>query len=165
VVFLPFMEHADATRRYVVGIVVAAFITAGTFAFFPAAGPWTTEGYRASHDQTVVTAYLTALKTGAPVDLDMKDAGIVAFPSFHVLLALLSAVALSAMRQLRVAAWVLALLICVATLTTGWHYLTDVFGGIALTLISVAVARALLPARPHAATAPEPHHAMIAESQ
>ncbi|HEX4006884.1 MAG TPA: phosphatase PAP2 family protein [Acidobacteriaceae bacterium] len=144
VIFLPFMGHAAASRRYALGIVVAAFITAGVFALVPAAGPWTTEGYKASRDQAAVTAYLTQLKTSAPVVLDMKDAGIVAFPSFHVLLALLSAIALSSMRRLRVAAWALALLICVSTLTTGWHYLTDVFGGILLTLVSVAAARFIL---------------------
>ncbi|HEY6448229.1 MAG TPA: phosphatase PAP2 family protein, partial [Acidobacteriaceae bacterium] len=150
-VFLPFMGHAEASRRYVLGIVVAAVITAGAFALWPAAGPWMTEGYRPTHSQTLATGYLQLLKTPKPVALDMQDAGIVAFPSFHTLLALLSAIALSSMRRLRVAAWVIAALIIISTLTTGWHYLTDVLGGIVLTAISVAVVRVVLPARVEAA--------------
>lgn len=152
-VFLPFMGHAEASRRYVLGIVVAAVITAGAFALWPAAGPWMTEGYRPTHSQTLATGYLQLLKTQKPVALDMQDAGIVAFPSFHTLLALLSAIALSSMRRLRVAAWAIAGLIIVSTLTTGWHYLTDVLGGIVLTAISVAVVRMVLPARADTAAA------------
>ena len=49
----------------------------------------------------------------------MNDAGIVAFPSFHVLLAILTAVALSAIRWLRIPVWALALLVGISTLTTG----------------------------------------------
>lgn len=145
-VYLPFMGHADASRRYVLGIVVAAVMTAGAFALWPAAGPWMTEGYRPTHSQTLATSYLHLLKTQTPVALDMQDAGIVAFPSFHTLLALLSAIALSSMRRLRVAAWVMAGLIMISTLTTGWHYLTDVLGGMVLAAMAVAVVRVVLPA-------------------
>lgn len=144
-VLLPFMGQAGASRRYVLGIVVAAVITASVFALWPALGPWTTEGYRPTRNQIQVTNYLTLLKTSAPVNLDMQDAGIVAFPSFHVLLAVLSAAALSAMRRLRWPVWILAALITLSTLTTGWHYLTDVIGGLILSAISLAAARAVLP--------------------
>lgn len=144
-VLLPFVGKAGASRRYVLGIVVAAVITASIFALWPALGPWTTEGYRPTHSQTLVTNYLMLLKTPAPVNLNMQDAGIVAFPSFHVLLAVLSAAALSAIRSLRWPAWILAALITVSTLTTGWHYLTDVIGGLILAAIAMAAARAVLP--------------------
>lgn len=141
----PFMGCADASRRYALGIVIAAVITAAAFALWPAAGPWTTEGYRATRDQTQVTIYIALLKSHAPVSLNMEDAGIVAFPSFHTLLAVLSAVALGSLRRLRWPAWILAMLIIISTLTTGWHYLTDVLGGLVLAAISVAAARAVLP--------------------
>jgi membrane-associated phospholipid phosphatase len=81
-----------------------------------------------------------------PVTLDMEDAGIVAFPSFHVLLAILTAVALSAIRWLRAPAWAMAVLVGLSTLTTGWHYLVDVIGGIVLAIVSVGAAKLLLPA-------------------
>lgn len=144
-VLLPFVGKAGASRRYVLGIVVAATITASVFALWPAVGPWTTEGYLPTHSQMLVTNYLLLLKTPAAVNLDMQDAGIVALPSFHVLMAVLSATALSAIRQLRWPVWILAALITISTITTGWHYLTDVIGGIVLAAISIGAARALLP--------------------
>jgi membrane-associated phospholipid phosphatase len=151
---LPFLGKADAARQYVLGIVIAAVMTAGVFALWPAAGPWMTEGYRPTHNQTLVTNYLLLLKTSAPVNLDMQDAGIVAFPSFHVLLAVLSATALSALPRLRWPVWILAGLITFSTLTTGWHYLTDVLGGLILAGIVIAAARTLLPQDAHAPALP-----------
>ncbi|HEX4066210.1 MAG TPA: phosphatase PAP2 family protein [Acidobacteriaceae bacterium] len=147
ILLLPFLGYGDASRQYVMGIVFAALITAGVFALLPAAGPWTTEGFAPSRDQAAVTSYLTLLKSGAPAALNMKQAAVVAFPSFHVLLALLSAVALSSIRRLRAVVWALAILMCLSTLTTGWHYLTDVAGGVALTLVTLLAVRAVLPSR------------------
>lgn len=143
----PAMGRGDASRRCVAGVVVAAIVTAIAFALWPAAGPWTTEGFRANREQQEVTQYLALLKSPAAVDLNKGDAGIVAFPSFHVLLAMMSALALGAVRRLRAIAWTLAILVAVSTLTTGWHYLTDVLGGLALTVIATAAARVLVPAR------------------
>lgn len=150
----PIMGHGLASRRCVAGVVVAAIVTAIAFALWPAAGPWMTEGFRANREQQAVTQYLALLKSPAVVDLSKGDAGIVAFPSFHVLLAMMSALALGAVRRLRAIAWTLAILIAVSTLTTGWHYLTDVLGGLALTVIAAAAARVLVPARADAGGAP-----------
>ena len=136
---------AHASRRYVLGIVLAAILTAAAFSIWPAAGPWTSEGYPPAREQAAVTAYLLQLKSTKPVELDMEDAGIVAFPSFHVLLAILTAAALSAIRWLRAPAWALSVLVGISTITTGWHYLVDVIGGIILSVISLAAARLLLP--------------------
>ena len=143
----PVMGKGDASRRLVAGVVLAGIVTAIAFALWPAAGPWTTEGFHANREQQAVTHYLALLKSPAVVDLNKGDAGIVAFPSFHVLLAMMSALALGAVRRLRVVAWTLAILVAVSTLTTGWHYLTDVLGGLALTVIAASAARVLVPAR------------------
>lgn len=143
----PVLGEADASRRCVAGVVVAAILTAIAFALWPAAGPWTTEGFHANKEQQAVTQYLALLKSPATVDLSRGDAGIVAFPSFHVLLAMLSALALGAARRLRAIAWTLAILVAVSTLTTGWHYLTDVLGGLALAVIAAAAARVMVPSR------------------
>ena len=149
----PAMGKGDASRRCVAGVVAAAILTAIAFALWPAAGPWTTEGFHANKEQQAVTQYLALLKSPAMVDLDKGDAGIVAFPSFHVLLAMMSALALGAVRRLRAIAWTLAVLVAVSTLTTGWHYLTDVLGGLALTVIATAAARVLVPERASRGTA------------
>lgn len=56
-------------------------------------------------------------------------------------------VALNTVRPSCTIAWTLAILVAVSTLTTGWHYLTDVLGGLVLTVIAAATARVLVPAR------------------
>lgn len=145
VLLLPFCGYATSARRFIVAIVVAAFLTAAMFALWPAAGPWRTEGFRPTATQARITAYLLLLKSHAAVALDMQDAGIVAFPSFHVVLAILSAAALSSIRVLRILVWVIAALICASTLTTGWHYLVDVAAGLAVAAVSILAAQYLLP--------------------
>src|SRR5262249_55436 len=59
-------------------------------------------------------------------------------------LAVLAAAALWPVRYLRWPAAVLAALIVVSTVTTGWHYVSDVLGGLALAALSLAVARGYL---------------------
>jgi membrane-associated phospholipid phosphatase len=132
--------HSEAARRYVLGIVIAAILTAALSALWPAAGPWTTQEFRPTNEQAGVTAYLIRLKSSSPVDLDINDAGIVSFPSFHVLLAILSALALGTIRRLRAWSWALAGLICISAITTGWHYGIDILGGIILAIVTMIAA-------------------------
>ncbi len=74
------------SRRYVFAVIVGALLTAALFALWPAAGPWTVEGFAPSKDQAEVVAALALLKSGNPLPQDTKSA-VVAFPSFHVVLA------------------------------------------------------------------------------
>jgi membrane-associated phospholipid phosphatase len=129
--------RSEAARRYVLGIVIAAIITAALSALWPAVGPWTIQDIKPTQEQVGVAAYLIRLKSSAPVELDMNNAGIVSFPSFHVVLAILSAVALSSIRRLRAWAWALAALICISAITTGWHYGIDILGGLILAIITM----------------------------
>ncbi len=47
-------------------------------------------------------------------------------------------------KPLRILAAIAALLIVVSTVTTGWHYISDVAGGIALAAFSLAAAKRLI---------------------
>lgn len=137
----PFMGRPRASRRYVVGILLAAMITAALSALWPAVGPWTMQNLIPTKSQTGITAYLMHLKSNLPVNLDMDNAAIVSCPSFHVVLAILSATALSSIPRLRGWVWVLAGLICVSTITTGWHYGIDVIGGLIVAILSIAIVK------------------------
>lgn len=60
-------------------------------------------------------------------------------PSFHTSFAILAALLVArggAPRPMRVATWVVAVAICVTTITTGQHYFIDVPGGVASALVS-----------------------------
>lgn len=134
----PFFARRSASRQFILGIVVAAMATAAIFWMWPAVGPWTMEGYAPTHDQAAVAAYLGRLRSPLPVYADMQDAGIVSFPSFHVVLAVLAAWATRRIRVLRVCAWCVCGLICLSTISTGWHYGVDVVAGLALSVASIA---------------------------
>ena len=139
-----------ASRRYVLAVVVATVFTSMLFALWPACGPWMTEPLQPTLEQAAVTARLTLLKSRAPASLDLQHTAIVSFPSFHVILAVLSAIALNGIPRARRLAWVLAILTCVSTITTGWHYGFDVLGGLAVSAAAWWVARlAILPEAAH----------------
>jgi len=129
------------SRRYVLSLAIGSLITTALFALWPAVGPWRMEGFAASQQQAAVESYLSLLKSPGSVEINPDAGGIIAFPSFHVVLALLSAIALWGIRWLRWIALGVAAMICVSTITTGWHYLTDVLGGFAVTAVAIALAR------------------------
>jgi membrane-associated phospholipid phosphatase len=137
----PLCGREKESQRYILSIMIAAIITAVAFALWPAAGPWTVFGFTPTQDQADVQTYLVSvLKSSAPAHVDFRTMGVVSFPSFHVVLALLSAIALWNVRQIRYVVVVIAAGICISTLTTGWHYLVDVVGGVAVVLASHAIA-------------------------
>ena len=144
-VMLPSLRgHYRQAQQYIVAVMLAAFMTAGLFMLWPAAGPWVVNGHQASRHQTAVQAYLLLLKSPGPVTMDMDIAAIVSFPSFHVVLTLLSAAALWPYRKLRPALVALCAAICVSTVTTGWHYVIDLVGGLAVSLAAQPAANLLL---------------------
>ena len=141
VVIPPFFGHAGASRKCILAIVFAAIATATIFWFLPAAGPWTVQGFRPSNEQAAISSYLSRLKVNAPFTTDCRTIGIISFPSFHVVLAIVSAAAIGSIRALRIAAWTLAALVCTSTITTGWHYGVDVLGGFILAWAAMVLAR------------------------
>ena len=136
----PLCGKAVRSRRYAAAVLFAAVVTSALFALWPAAGPWTVEGFAPSKDQSVVVESLAFFKSGQPMPDRLKDSGVVAFPSFHVVLAVLSVVAVWRIRWVKWFAFAVGLLICVSTITTGWHYGIDVIAGLAVVLLSQVIA-------------------------
>jgi len=132
------------SRQYIVAVTIAALFTAAIFALWPAVGPWVVYGYKPAPDQTAAQDYLLALKSTSSVRMNMDVAAIVSFPSFHVVLALLSAAGLWQCRKFRPLLVALSTAICISTVTTGWHYMTDVLGGFAVTATAYPLANRLL---------------------
>lgn len=94
-------------------------------------GPWVVNGTPPTPRQAEITQVMQTLKHAHGFRLDMGDIpGFVAFPSWHVMLAMLSAFTIGRIRVLRelCIAWVV--LVAISTLTTGWHYGIDVISGV-----------------------------------
>jgi membrane-associated phospholipid phosphatase len=131
------------SQQYVLAVTIAAVLAIGLFAIWPAVGPWVVYGYQPRSNQAHSQAVLLALKQYHQPPRD-GIAAIVSFPSFHVVLALLSAAALWSNRRARPLLAVLTAAICFSTVATGWHYVTDVLGGLAVAPAAYLVAAGLL---------------------
>jgi membrane-associated phospholipid phosphatase len=147
--FVPiFAGKAHVSRRALASMILGALITQALFLIWPAVGPWTTEPITAQPDQAAITRYLALLQSGHPMKIDWTCGAIISFPSFHVVLAVLSALSLAkTFPRLRWFAFAIAAVICISTLTTGWHYVSDVLGGLIVSFAAISLAD-LITARP-----------------
>ena len=83
-----------------------------------------------------------SLRSQEPFVIDFADLeGVIAFPSFHTVLAVLAAFALWPIPYVRWAGGLVCMLIVVATVMTGWHYVVDVAAGVGVAVVSCQLGR------------------------
>ena len=123
---LGLLNRREPLERFLQQMMVAGLIVLGCFLFVPAIGPCRVAP---SADQAHYLEHFQALRAGARTGLSLADAeGLITFPSFHTVWALLLVAACP--RPLKAVSVLLNAAVIVATLTTGWHYLSDVLAGI-----------------------------------
>jgi hypothetical protein len=123
-----------AAEQFLLANTIAFVVSFPIFALIPAVGPWAGYHFAGSEAQRNCGAASVALHSGSGT---AAMAGLVTFPSFHVIWALLSACALWSIRPLRIAAAIVAFLVVLSTVTTGWHYGADVFAGFLIVGVSL----------------------------
>jgi membrane-associated phospholipid phosphatase len=144
IVVLGLFDDGIALRKFMLRFMVCALITAGLFQWFPAAGPFTSQGYQPTGSQAHYLAHFRAMRDGATLALRWKEVeGLITFPSFHATWAILLALAYWRRRVLFPLFAALNLAVVVSTLTSGWHYLTDVLGGIVVCILVLISLRPL----------------------
>ena len=126
-------------RGFLIGNIAAFAIGVPAFALVPAVGPWYVYHLAATAEQIRCQSDLLLLRVPGPYSF--HAAGIVCFPSFHVIWAILCARALWGFRLLRIPVTVLAGMIILSTMTTGWHYFSDVLAGVIVAILSIAAAQ------------------------
>lgn len=132
------IRHA---REFLLANVIAFVIGLPLFALLPAVGPWYSSHTAPTVGQLTCQNYLLSLRVPGPYVAHLQPAGIICFPSFHVIWAILCAAALWGFRPLRIPLALFSAMVILSTMTTGWHYLTDVLAGIAVAYVSLAIAR------------------------
>lgn len=138
----PLCGQMRRAKEYLIAGIASAILSIPIFAALPARGPWHHYGYTATPEQEKVAQVITALKNEDAFVMNLcRTEGIITFPSFHTVLALLATFALWPVPYARWPAVLLAGLILLSTITTGWHYLCDVLAGFLIAIISCTVAR------------------------
>lgn len=128
--FIPILcGQAQVSQKYLLQVMLVAIMAAALFAKWPALGPWTVYGFPPTTAQKAYISHLLFLRSLQPARIDLGSSGIITFPSCHVALAFLSALTLWRIRRIRWFAVLLGVAICLSTITTGWHYFSDGFGG------------------------------------
>jgi membrane-associated phospholipid phosphatase len=142
-VMLPAITYRwTAVKELIVGTSIATILGAGMFALCPAIGPWVVYHFAPSTQQKTCETLFLNLRMPTVHVLSPDDTGIICFPSFHVLLAILSCIALCSIKPLRIPTIIVGSCVAISTLTTGWHYIADVLGGLTLAVVAVLIARA-----------------------
>jgi hypothetical protein len=128
-------------RRFLTSNLIAFAIGLPLFVLLPAAGPWSGYHFPPGADRFACEAGLLQLRMPGPYIF--HPAGVVCFPSFHVIWAILAANTLWGFRWLRAPAAILCGLIILSTMTLGWHYFVDVLAGMVVAATAVILSRSL----------------------
>ena len=138
----PLAARARHAQQFLTANLVSFFVGLPLFALLPAVGPWYGYHTSARPDQLGSQATLLLIRHSGPCQYHVP-AGIVCFPSFHVVWAILCARALWSFRLLRIPAVILAAMIILSTVTTGEHYILDLIAGAIIAVIAIYAAERL----------------------
>lgn len=143
VIVLGFTGDRPRLEGFVRQFMLSTIACVVIFALWPAEGPFAAYGYAPNAAQARYLEHLHALRDGSRTLMTWRGAeGLITFPSFHTCWAVLLAWAFSGRRSLRLPAVLLNTAVVLSTMTTGWHYFTDVLGGLATAGMAIAVSTA-----------------------
>ena len=149
-IFAPALAgKGDAAREFLYANLLAFAMAAPMFALLPAVGPWFYFHFAPTPTQMYCQMELLGLRLPGPYTYLSQGAGFVSFPSFHVIWAVLAVRALWGFRLLRGPFLALAGLIVLSTMTTGWHYFSDVAAGALVAGVSILTVRLALSGNEH----------------
>jgi hypothetical protein len=150
VLCLAFSGRLLALRVYTLAFVLAALLTIGLSAVFPASGVWPFFAITPGDSPNV----FPTVSTSWPVFFGLRDGsfralvavgseGIISFPSLHAALAVILIATLWPIPLLRWFILSLNVAMLVATPIDGSHYFVDVSGGVAVAVLALGWAHAI----------------------
>ena len=145
IVVLGMDRNLKRLQAFVLQFMVAGLLTTLVFFCLPAEGPFVSYGYELRPDQMRFLNHFHALRAGdfPVVSMDHLE-GLITFPSFHTTWALLVAYSFRYYRWLAWPMLILNLMVVASTMTTGWHYGSDVVGGVLIAGAAVVVSRCVV---------------------
>ena len=131
VAILGFLGDRKPLELFILRMMLAALVTLAIFMVIPAEGPFEIYEIAPSATQAHYLEQFRALRVGAFHQFSYRDAeGLITFPSFHAVWALLLFMAVRRRLILGILFGALNAAVILSTMTTGWHYLSDVLAGL-----------------------------------
>lgn len=145
IIILSFRPGPDRNAELLLGAILSLTLTAVISAIWPTLGPWTpfNDQYASSDDLLNARDVLTMRAGGSASFALARLRGIVTFPSYHTVLAILLAYAHRGRWSFPVFLVINCLMIA-SIPSEGGHYLSDVLAGAGLAIVAIAVARVIL---------------------
>ena len=146
ILVLGFAGDRRPLELFVLQFMLSLWIAVLIFCFAPAEGPFTAYDVEPNAHQARYLEHLRDFRSGERTEIVLAEAeGLVTFPSFHTTWAILLAFAFRGRRRWFIPAVILNAAVIAATLTTGWHYFTDVIGGVLLAVVVILLTKRLEP--------------------
>ena len=144
VVILGFLGDRRPLESFMLRFICATLLTAVLFFAYPADGPFSAYDYPPNQSQVRYLEHFDALRSGERTLVTWRGAqGLITFPSFHTTWAILLALALRHRPIIFAVSAALNCAVVAATLTTGWHYVSDVVGGVLVGVTVIALVHCL----------------------
>lgn len=140
---LPWLFGEKRTYELFIYLLIAFLIGTTVYYFFPTVGPVSTVNSPYFLPGQKAT-YLKFFQIHHGVKSVSGDGGLIAFPSFHVTWALLLTYAMRCRRWWFYLLLIINMLVIIATLFLGWHYLMDVIGALVLVIITLSIGNQLV---------------------
>ncbi len=138
-VIVAMLQDKKALNLYLLAIIFSYFMSTTIYYFFPTAGPteiFTSPHFLAIQHDTSMKFY----QVHHHINVSTFLGGMIAFPSCHVIWAVLCAYAFIQRKYLFIPIALLNICVIASTVLLGWHYLTDVFGGLVVGVIAIVLA-------------------------
>lgn len=145
IIILSFGTGPDRNAELLLGAILSLTVTALISAVWPTLGPWTpfNDQYASSDDLLNARDVLTMRASGTTSFALARLRGIVTFPSYHTVLAILFAYAHRGRWSFPVFLVINCLMIA-SIPSEGGHYLSDVLAGAGVAVVAIAAARVIL---------------------
>jgi len=136
---LELLGHHNQARAFLLWFIVSVIAALGVGILIPAAGPIVFY-HLPVPSATVYISQMADLRNGTLRTINPFDSeGLVVFPSFHTVLALLCAYAARPLRILKYPLLALNLLIILSSPFEGGHYFIDIIAGIILAALTISL--------------------------
>jgi len=138
--------QTDKSNKFLLAIALCVFISLPIMYFIQAIGPWVPyKEIHAINVQVHSTRIMEALKSGQPLIFDLAHVEpVVTFPSWHSILAVLSAIALLRVPVMRWLGPLWAVSVMISCVSTAWHYPVDVLAGLILAVAMAGLAGVII---------------------